>query len=83
MDKKTKARLKAIENNYVSVTDIMKCVGVGRPKAQLIFDELRKNIEKDGYESLDGDVVLTDRFFKFMKYSKSEIEKQAHWNLGD
>lgn len=71
------ARLKALEVGYVTVTDIMKCVGVGRPKAQKIFDELRKQIDADGYEGLDGDIVLTERFFNFMKYKKSDVEKYA------
>jgi hypothetical protein len=59
----------------MNIADIEKFVPCGHPRAKMIFDTIRKNVELSGLENLDYNLVLTKRVVEFLGLDIDEMDK--------
>lgn len=69
-------REKLILKHFLTVTDIAKFIPCGRKKAQLIFDEISKEIEQENLVRCDLG-ISAERLLKYLGLNKQTIFKYA------
>ena len=67
-------RLEIIEKGYVSRRDICEFVPCSYNKARKIWNLITSNIEKEGFERIDDNIMLANRLLQYLGLSEEKIK---------
>lgn len=65
------------QKGYVTRRDICEFVPCSYNKSRKIFDTITQEIEKEGYERIDDNILLARRLLDFLGLSEESIKKLA------
>lgn len=69
-------RRRIIMKGYANVTDISKFCGVGRVKANAIFEEIKNKVESDG-KKVDHLGINVKRLLDYVEMKEAQVFKYA------
>ena len=66
-------RYEMMEKGYMNKSELSKFLGCGRNKGSKIFQQIMKDIKKEGLENIDSNVILTKRTVQYLGLTQKNI----------
>lgn len=66
-------RYEMMEKGYMNKSELSKFIGCGRNKGGKIFQQIMKDIKKEGLENIDENTVLTKRAIQYLGLTQKNI----------